>query len=61
MYFYELRQAGADTWKPSRRRGTLKAIARLGGRPLLETALDVSADTLDIDGLHRPEFLRPNS
>jgi hypothetical protein len=35
VFFFETYWADTETWKRSRRRATLSAIERLGGRPLI--------------------------
>ena len=56
VFFFETYWADTDTWKRSRRRATLSAIGRLGGRPLMDTGVDIEPTALDIDGVYRPEL-----
>ena len=50
VYFFKQHQVGSDEWPRSKRRATLEAIARLGGKAIMDSGLEVEASRLDFDG-----------
>jgi hypothetical protein len=50
VYEYESLDAARHRWRRADRRGTLEAIASVGGVPLRSTGLVVDASRLDEDG-----------
>lgn len=55
VYFFKEYQINSDEWPTSKRPATLEAIAKLGGRPLMDSAVDVEPSDIDHDGFRKDD------